>query len=104
MVVDFIKLLQTIMQLKRSVVSAYSLKILYCNFELIHRTAVLKAAQKKLDARVVQTGKVILVCNIRAKALKHNNDEFAKATKIYEKTLAAEQKKEQAGFNAEKKT
>ena len=89
---------------KGALVSAHSLGISNRDLELIHRTAVSKAVRKKLDGKVAQVGGVISVRDVRAKALKHDDDELAKATKVYEKALAAEQKKEQAGFNAEKKT
>ncbi|MCJ1469901.1 hypothetical protein MMC07_008545, partial [Pseudocyphellaria aurata] len=89
---------------KGALVSAHLLDISNCDLELIHRTAVSKAAQKKLDGRVAQVGVVISVRDVRAKALKYDEDELAKATKIYEKALATEEKKEQACLNAEKKT
>ena len=62
-----------------------------------------RTARKKLAGRVAQTGGVISVGEVRAKASKCEEDEFAKVTMVYERAVAAEQKKEQAGLNAEKK-
>ena len=89
--------------MKGALASAYSLEILNCDLELIHRTAVSKAARKKLDGRVAQVGGVISVRDVRAKASKHKEDEFAKATKVYKKVLGAKQKRQPAGLNTEKK-
>ena len=89
--------------MKGALASAHSLEISNRDLELIHRTAVSKAARKKLDGRVTQVGGVISVRDVRAKVSKHEEDELAKATKVYEKALGAEQKRQQAGLNAEKK-
>ena len=88
---------------KGALASAHALEISDRDLELIHRTAVSKAARKKLDGRVAQVGGVISVRDVRAKASKHEEDELAKATRVYEKALGAEQKRQQAGLNAEKK-
>ena len=89
--------------MKQAFASAHLLKILNHNFELIHWTAVLKAAHKNLDSKVAQVKGVILVWDICAKTSKHKENELAKATKVYKKTLGAKQKRQQAGLNAEKK-
>lgn len=89
--------------MKGALASAHSLEISNRDLELIHRTAVLKAARKKLDGKVAQTGGVISVGDVRAKALQHAEDELVKAIRVYEKALAMEQKKQQAPLNAEKK-
>ena len=87
-----------------ALVSAHSLEISNRELELIHRTAVSKAASQRLDGRVAQTGGgVISVREVRAKASKHDEDELAKATMVYEKAVGAQQEKQQAGLNAEKK-
>lgn len=49
------------------------------DLELYHRQAISKAARKKLDGRVAQRGRVIIVPDVRAKALKHQEDEVKKA-------------------------
>ena len=78
----------------RIFVSANSLEILNCPFESIYRTTISKTAHKKLNGRVAQTENVILVGNVCANALKHKKNKLAKATRVYEKVLGAEQKEE----------
>lgn len=90
--------------MKRALASAHLLEISNWNLELVHRTAVQKAAHKKLDSRVAQTEKVILVGDICVKAMQHNKDEMAKATKTYKRTLRVEQKKQLASLNTKNKT
>ena len=87
---------------KGALASAHLLEISNCNFELIYRTAVSKTAHKKLNGKVARTDGVIIVRNICAKASKHEEDEFAKATRIYKRAVAAEKKKEQVSLNAKK--
>ena len=89
---------------KGALASAHSLEISNRDLELVHKTAVRKAARKKLDGRVAQTGGVISVGDVRAKAAQHDEDEMAKATRAYERALGVEQKKQLASLNAEKKT
>ncbi|MCJ1262992.1 hypothetical protein MMC22_002862 [Lobaria immixta] len=89
---------------KGALASAHSLEISNRDLELLHQTAVQKAARKKLDGRVAHTGGVILVGDVRAKAAQHDKDELAKATRAYERALGVEQKKQLASLNAEKKT
>ena len=59
----------------------------------VHKEAVSKAARKRLDGRVAQSGGVITVRDVRAKATKRKEDELEKAEKLYERLKAAEDKR-----------
>lgn len=89
--------------MKRAVASAHAQEISDRGLELLHKQTVSKAVRKKLDSRVAQTGGLITVRNVRAKALKYQEDEVdKKAKKAYQKALAGGQKKELASLNTEK--
>ena len=90
--------------MKEAVARAHALEISDRGLELIHKQADSKVVRKKFDSRVAQTRGLMTVRNVRAKALKHQEDEVdKKAKKAYKKALAGEQKNELASLNAEKK-
>lgn len=88
---------------KKAFASAHLLEILNCDFELIHRIAISKAAHKNLTVELLGPEKLFWYAMYVLKASKHKKNELAKATKIYKKALKTEQKRQQAGLNAKKK-
>lgn len=73
------------------------------DLELMHKQEVSKAAHKKLDRRVARTGRVIIVRDVRAKALKHEKTEVKSRRGLMRRHSRRSTRRNLTSLNAEKK-